>query len=77
MKKRVIRGGLRLRASDAVSAGHPPRRRDTYRPSEHMLNITYEDDIKITKNIVVFMSNFRLKDVPRWCPASIKIIRRE
>jgi hypothetical protein len=28
-------------------------------------------------NIVVFMSNFRLKFVPRWCPASIKIIRRE
>jgi hypothetical protein len=23
------------------------------------------------------MSNFWLKDVPRWCPASIKIIRRE
>jgi hypothetical protein len=30
----------------------PPRRRETYRQSIHMLNFTYEDDIKIKINML-------------------------
>jgi hypothetical protein len=36
---------LKMPAGTVFSPGHPPpRRRETYRPSIHMLNFTYEDD---------------------------------
>jgi hypothetical protein len=39
---------LKTPAGTVFSPGHPtPRRRETYRPSIHILNFTYEDDHKI------------------------------